>query len=64
MNLIQEAQLEDGLEKVCDVLSESKRKSEPITCRSILCNECPFNGIDGLKKWIKWYMKLKIGNSK
>ena len=53
------------LETVCDVLNElSREKTGSVTCRGILCNECPFNGIGGLKRWIKGYVDLKIGNSK
>lgn len=53
MNLIQDGKLEEGLETVCDVLNElSREKTGSVTCRGILCNECPFNGIGGLKRWI------------
>lgn len=29
-----------------------EKKTGSVTCRGILCNECPFNGIGGLKRWI------------
>ena len=54
MNLIQDEKLEEGLKTVCEVLLNelSREKTRSVTCRGISCNECPFNGIGGLERWI------------
>lgn len=62
MSLLREEQLEEGITKVCNALLDGymERDFDSITCVCIECNECPFNDINNLKKWMDKYIKEKI----
>lgn len=66
MSLLREEQLEEGITKVCNALLDGymERDFDSITCVCIECNECPFNDINNLKKWMDKYIKEKIESNK
>ena len=62
----QEERIEKGIEIVCNALLDGymERDFDSITCVCIECNECPFNNINNLKKWMDKYIKEKIESNK